>query len=720
MIVILAEKEDMAAKIAGAFECVRLKDGTEYQFKDIEKHSKAIKEAMRKMSHLEVLYKGQKMFITWAKGHLCSLKNAVDYNPDYGMWSKLPVPFIPESFELKITKGMEWRMKVITDLFSKAALIINACDKDREGDTIFGYIYEMSGSTTPYKRALLNEVTRSGIVDAFEKHNLISSSAAMPVQMAGRARGVADWVVGANLTAQMTLKHTTPGSKITLSMGRVQTPVLKMMVDREIAIRNFKSKPFWVVEALFKTPAGEEFKAVHTSERFEDKTVAQSILTSIAGKRGVVTAVDKKNYSKKPPSLYSTDTLQMDANTAFGLTLTQTQEALQKLYESGYTTYPRTDSAYLSDDMEPVIQSALKALETLPQYNGLLAGVPRVIANKKDYFDSSKVSGHHAIIPTHSVPKSLGSNEQKVYDLIAKSIIRMIYPSAKGELVKAHIDVDGEAFIANGSTVLDMGWLAVGGTTKEKYLPTFSKGDSFVGDYSMREGKTIPPKAFTDASLVAAMRSAGADLPDADMRKLMSDPNTGGIGRPSTRNRIPEMLIERGYAERKGKTLRATDMGIKLVSIIPCAELTSPELTAVWETRLNKIADRTDTYDAFVKDIFTATRRWCGDITAQASSGLGGSSGGVSGASGTTLVCPLCGSPVRKLNWGWGCSAYQSGCNFKVFNTVAKKKLTDKQAETLITHGLTPVIKGFTGPKGKFDSRLKYDASAGKVVFERK
>ena len=718
MIVVLAEKEDMAAKIAGALDCVRLKDGTIYQFKEIEKQSKNIKSAMRKMPYLEAVYKGQKILITWAQGHLCGLKNAVDYNPDYKMWSNLPVPFIPESFELKISDGKEWRMKVIKDLFDKASLVINACDKDREGDTIFGYIYEVCGCKTVYKRARLNEVTKDGIISAFEKHNLVSAADAEPMQMAGRARAVADWVVGANLTAQMTLKHSTPGSKMTLSIGRVQTPVLKIMVDRELAIRNFKSKPFWVIEALFKTASGEEFKAVHASERFDDKTVAKSILGAITGKKGTVSKVDTKSYSKKPPSLYSTDTLQMDANTAFGLTLTETQEILQKLYEGGYTTYPRTDSAFLNDDMEPVVQNALNALEGLPQYTGLLSGVPRTISNKKDYFNSKKVSGHHAIIPTHSVPTSLKGNEEKVYDLIAKSIIRMIYPSAKGELVKAYIDVYGEGFVANGSTVVDMGWLAVGGVTKEKYLPTLVSGDSFDGTYSMREGKTIPPKAFTDASLVAAMRSAGADLPDADLRKLMSDPNTGGIGRPSTRNRIPEMLIERGYAERKGKTLRATDMGIKLMSIIPCTELTSPELTALWETRLNKVADRTDTYDAFVKDIVSATRRWCGDITAQVSGGFGGSSGGLSGGSGTSLVCPLCGNPVRKLGWGWGCSEYKTGCKFSISGTVAKKKLTDKQAEALITKGATSLIKGFTGSKGKFDAILVYDKSSGRITFE--
>lgn len=712
MVVIFAEKRDMGRKIAAALDCIRLPDGKVVKFADIEKHDKALKGLQTKQGFLDITYKGKPAKVTWGYGHLCELKHAQDYDPAYKLWSKLPVPFIPDPLQLTVSEGAEGQFRVVKKLFNSASLIINAGDPDREGEVIFAYIYQLAGCKVPYQRAWFSETTQPGIQRGFSK--LKSAADMKALEMAGRARGVSDWLVGINLTAQMTLKYRGSGL---LSIGRVQTPVLDMLVKRELEIQNFKSSDFWKVQGVFTSASGE-YNGTHKTERFAVKADAENVLKDIAGKPGKVTDVKTSKYPKEPPFLYSLTTLQMDASEIYGLTLDDTLKSAQRLYEGGYTSYPRTDSQFLPDEMWGDVKIVFSELEKIPEYAKYLSGKPRVVKNMSRYFNSKKVSSHYAIIPTGTPPSSLTGNDKKVYDLVAKSLIRIIYPTAEANRTKVVTTVNGHDFISSGSTITALGWLEVDGKTNEKFLPPLSVGDTATGEFGVAQGKTQPPKPYNDKTIVAAMETAGKDLTDAELRKILASDEVGGIGRPATRAAIIETLLKRGYVERsKGKSIRATALGISVIDKLPCEALKSAEMTAQWEKRLTMIADNKESYDVFMRDIQKHVGDWVNEIRAiNSSTPLAGTTSGSPGAA-PTLPCPLCGVNVVKYNWGWGCSGYKAGCKFSFLAEIAKKKLTDKQVETLITKGKTGELKGFKGKSGK-DFSACLVINGAKVEFE--
>jgi DNA topoisomerase-3 len=443
----------------------------------------------------------------------------------------------------------------------------------------------------------------------------------------------------------MTLKYN--GNSV-LSIGRVQTPTLNMLVERELAIRNFKSEKYYTIEGTFETAKGETYTGDHSAKKFKDKAEAESIVNKITGKQGIVEKVEKKTTTKKAPPLYNLSSLQMAANSQFGFTIAKTLDIAQELYEGGFTTYPRTDSQYLTEDMEPVVNKTLNMLETLPEYKDFIKGKARKF-NKKKYFDDSKVSSHFAIIPTLNKPDGLTSDQQKVYDLIARSVIMMIYERAKVERTSIVTNVDGEKFTTSGSTIVEKNWMEVGGLPKEKILPVLKEGETVNGTYKFLEKNTEPPKSYTDKTLLSAMVSAGKDLDDEELKKVM-DSGVKGIGTEATRAAIIETLIKRGYAIRDKKSIKATDKGISLIQALPLKEIKSAELTAMWENRLNNIALKKEDFDTFVNDIEDLTRKWCNEITTATKSEFNGNT------SGESFTCPLCGKPVTKKSWGWGCS----------------------------------------------------------------
>ena len=729
MIVIYAEKADAANKIAAALGTFTIGNGKQINFGNLKANEKAVKSHQSSKGYLEIKYLGDDCYVTWGYGHMCEIFNAVDYDPGYKSWRNLPVPFIPEQYKLKKRDGYnatrnKEQMKVIKELFGKAKFIINATDFDREGEVIFAYIYEFLKCKTPYKRAHFSSQTQQGIQDGFKK--LKESAEVKPIEMAGRGRSVADWVVGANLTAQMSLKF--PGNGV-LSVGRVQTPTLNMIVERELAIRNFKSEPFWTVNALFTTDKQEQYKGEHTAKRFTIKAEAEKVLSATAGKKGTVAKVDSKRTKKEAPNLYSLSSLQMDANSQFGMTLQQTLEAAQKLYDGGYTTYPRTDSQFLTDDMEPVVMDVLDALEGTPQYGKYLKGKPRAISNKKKYFDSSKVTSHYAIIPTGSLPGAMSAHESNVFDLICKSVIRMTYPAAEIENTTVITEVNNEPFESKGTVVVAPGWMAVEAKIKEELLPALKVGQVVDGKYEIKKGKTEPPKRFTDKTLVAAMKAAGKELDDDELKKIMADPSVNGIGTEATRANIIETLISREYIERQAKSIAATDKGINMIAMLPCQALKSPELTALWEKQLSDIAAAKANYNSFVKDVEKQTGIWCEEITAltgvanqTAQQGAQGQKPQTAGnsLSSTGLICPACGEVVRKLNWGWGCNGYSKGCKFSISGTICGKKLSDSQVAAIINNGKSAVIKGFKSKAGKsFEARLMLVGNKVEFSFEK-
>jgi DNA topoisomerase-3 len=725
MVVIYAEKPDVGNKIAAALGGFEL-SGKKITSASLKANEKAVRALQSRQGYLDTAYNGKPCKVTWGFGHLCELMQAADYNAEYKQWRKLPVPFVPDSFKLKARSGYSSgktadQLKLIKKLFSEAEYIINATDFDREGEVIFAYVYEYCKCKTPFKRAHFSSLTESGLRAGFDA--LKTSAEIKPIEMAGRARNIADWLVGSNLTAQITLKHSTEG---VLSVGRVQTPTLNMIVERELAIRNFKSTPFWTVKAMFTTDSGEKYAGEHKTKRFETKAQADSVLAEIAGRQGIVASVDAKRSSMAVPNLYSLSVLQMDANESYGMTLAETLAAAQKLYDGGYITYPRTDSQFLTDDMRPVAAAALNAVGRLPQYSTYVKGAG-AISDPRRFFDSSKVSSHFAIIPTTSVPGALSGHEANIYDLVCKSLIRMHYPAAQIEKTTVITDVNSHSFLSRGTVIVLPGWLAVGGKLKEETLPVLSVKQMVDGEYAVKEGKTEPPKRFTDKTIVAAMKTAGKDLPDEELRKILADPSVEGIGTEATRANIIETLVSRSYIERKGKAIFATEKGIELIRIFPCSALKSPELTANWEKRLGNIARGTEMFDNFLADIKSETAKWCSEITALKGVAASASSApttahsmsasGGSPSSGSSMVCPLCGSAIVKYSWGWGCSGYKAGCKCSVSAVIAGKKITEAQAKALFGKGETSVLKGFKGKSGKeFDTKLVL--RNGKVEFD--
>lgn len=706
MIVIYAEKYSVGATIAAALGPFYLPDGTAITMKNLKKYEKKVETFQKTQGFLDITFDAQPCKVTWGYGHLYCLKDAADYNKDYKMWNKRPKCFIPDRFELKATdtnlanfnKTLNKQRKIIKELFSKADLIINATDDDREGELIFAYVYEALKCCKPFKRVHFTSQTEKGIQESFR--HLLSPAEIHNLELAGRARSIYDWIIGTNLTARVTLKN--PGNGV-LSYGRVQTVVQRMVVDRELAIRNFKSTPFWTIKAEFTTDKEEQYSGDHKQKRFDKKEDAEKIVREITGEKGIVTDIKSKKETKSVPLLYSQSSLQIDANSIFGYTAKETLDTAQWLYANGYTTYPRTKSQYLTDDMEPVVINILNKLETHPEYSKYLAG--KIKKPAKKFFNSEKVISHFAIIPTENIPTTLTKQQADIYGLIAKSLIRTIYPDAIIESTTVTTTVKKQEFISTGNVIVSKGWLEVDGKKKEKTLPKLSKKEVVDGRYELKEGKTEPPKRYDDGSLVRAMVTCGKDVEDEELRKILASPDVEGIGTDATRDSIIETLIKREYMIRKGKCFYATEKGIKAIEAFPIKELQSPEFTAKMEKRLSNIEYGKEDYDTFMKDVNEQVNKWCDEIEKSHMS-VGSEPTARSSDDPSALHCPMCGGNMRKLEWGWGCSNYRSGCRFYVGKEIKEKKITDSNVKLLLTKGETKLITGFIGRKGAFDAKL--------------
>ncbi len=715
MITILAEKPDVGNKIAAALDRITLASGKEVSFATLKANEKAVKTQQNKDGFLKIQFDGQECYVTWGFGHLVQLKDAKDYDPAYANWRRMPRPFVPKPYELKLRENgnaFDARTKkqfaLVKKLFSKSDWIINATDFDREGEVIFSYIYELAGCNKPVKRVCFASQTKEGIVDAFSK--LRDRSEVQSIESAGRMRGIADWVVGINLTVAMTLHQRIRGE--VLSIGRVQTPTLKMLVDRELAIRDFKPETYWTLDAVFQTAAGETYPATHKAKRFSSRDAVDAILQKIKGNAGTVTEITEKREERSVPQLYSLSALQMDANAKYGMTLKETLQAAQALYDGGYTTYPRTDSRYLTEDMVPTVNRVLDSLKENADYAPLIEGRPRSFP-KWRYFNDKKVESHFAIIPTTTKPKSLSGHQAKIYDLICKSVICMLYGNAVLNRTTVTTEVAGEPFTASGSSIIDAGYMAVTGKDKETTLPNLQKGETVTGTYESKEKQTEPPKHYSDKTLLAAMIAAGKELEDEELKKILADPSVAGIGTPATRDAIIETLITRGYVERSKKTLSATDKGIGLIQSLTVESIKSPALTAKWEKRLHEIERGNEDANAFQYDIERTVAAWCKEIeAAPVAEGLKATE-----QPKEIIPCPICKKPMKAYDWGYGCSGYKEGCKFSV-GTICKKKLTENQLKKLLIERDTGLISGFKSKANKpFRAHLLLDEN-NKIVFK--
>ena len=704
MITIFAEKPDVARKIAAAIGPIVLSDGTKVYYDALAKYDKRIKAEFMKQGYIPIKWEGKDACVTWGVGHLCGLCEAVDYDPDYKNWNNIDLPFIPNPYRIKVIGHTSSQFNIVKKLFNSSDLIINATDWDREGELIFAYVYEAAKCKKPFKRVYYASQNDEAFKEAFSK--LVDAKDVKDIENAGRSRSIADWLVGVNLTVAATLSGGT--YKGVISIGRVQTPTLAMVVDRELAIRDFTSTTYYVPKATFTTDKGETYVGEYASKaKEEDRTKIEEMIAGMTGK-ATVTAIDKKVETVGTPNLYSLGTLQMEANSRYGYSASRTLELVQKLYEKGVVTYPRTSSAYLPEDYEPQAKAALKNLMGQETYSAYLKDKPLKI--NKRYFDDKKVESHFALVPTHVKPGKLSDDEAKIYDLIARSLIMTIYPSAKIEKTKIVTEDNGVKFNTNGLVVIEKGWMEVGSPSKENFVPKVKKGEIVKGEYELLEKKTEPPKRYTDKTLIAAMISADKNSDDKDIKSL-SELNIAGIGTEATRANIIDTLVSRGYIERRKKSIAATDKGIDVIQSLPVEDLKSATLTAGWETRLAEIAKGKDDMNAFLRDIEDATKKWCNEIKSDMRMTKTSSS-----RNSTGLKCPLCGKEIVRHKWGYGCSGYKEGCKFSISQTIAGKKLSDKQVESLVNKGITSKIVGFTSKTGKkFSAKLKLND--GKIEF---
>lgn len=546
--------------------------------------------------------------VTWTFGHLCELKYPEDYYVQWKSWSLSQLPMIPRPFgiRLKNDSGVKKQFEVIEGLMKKADYIINCGDAGQEGELIQRWVMQKVGITCPVKRLWISSLTEEAIREGFR--NLEDASKRDSLYQAGLCRAIGDWVLGMNATRLYTLKYGARGmGNPPLSIGRVQTPTLALIVKRQREIQNFVPEPYWVLATLYRNTLFTAQKG-----KFQNEEDAQQALQQIEGQPFTVTSVATKRGKENPPKLYDLTSLQVDCNKKFGYSADVTLNLIQSLYEKHVTTYPRVDTTYLSDDIYPKCPGILSGIAG--RYASIMEPLKGVALRKsKKVFDSSKVTDHHAIIPTGVFPKGLTDAEERVYDLVARRFICVFYP----DCVFDTTTVEGESakvpFKVQGKHIVDEGWRMVYKNDKktqdddeeqakdeESFLPDFQKGESGPHQPKLTKKMTTPPKPYTEATLLRAMETAGKTVDNDELRDAMKE---NGIGRPSTRAAIIQTLFRRRYIRLERKSLVATSTGCELIDIIHEELLKSAELTGRWEKKLRDIERQTYSASAFVTEI---------------------------------------------------------------------------------------------------------------------
>ncbi len=528
--------------------------------------------------------------VTWALGHLCMLKEPHDYTDQWKSWTLSRLPMIPPRFGIKLIAnkyGVEKQFKTIESLCQKADSIINCGDAGQEGELIQRWIMQKAGVHCPVKRWWVSSLTEEAIREGFK--NLKDQSEYQSLYEAGLSRAIGDWLLGMNATRLYTLKY--GQNRQVLSIGRVQTPTLALIVNRYHEIANFKPEAYWVLSTIYRDTTFTATKGKYGS--VED---GQKDLQSIEGKEFTVTDISTKKGTEAPPRLYDLTSLQVECNKKYNLSADQTLQTIQSLYEKKYTTYPRVDTTYLSDDIYPKCPDILAKLTNYSEYTAPLAG--KKLPKSKKVFDNSKVTDHHAIIPTGVVPTGLSFVEQQVYDEVCRHFIAVFYPDCQFATTTVLGKVEDVEFKTSGKQILVPGWREVikpvkqeeekkeGQEDEEKTLPIFTKGEHGPHQPQLAEKWTSPPKPYTEATLLRAMETAGKLVDDESLREVMKE---NGIGRPSTRAAIIETLFKRNYIRKVRKSLEPTPTGIELIGLIHEDLLKSAELTGIWEKKLREI-----------------------------------------------------------------------------------------------------------------------------------
>ncbi len=660
---------------------------------------------------------GDDCTITWAVGHLVGLAEPDAYDAKLKKWRFADLPIVPDRFKLVPNdEKSKKQLKAVHKLIAAddIDLIINACDAGREGELIFAYLYETAKANKPVKRLWLNSMTKKAIQEAFEE--LREGDEMLLLEEAARSRSEADWLVGMNATraASIRLRAAFDGA---VSLGRVQTPTLALVANREQEIRAFKPEPYWLVEARFEAADERFYTGRYLGGKRLPEDEATAVVSDCTGKAGEVTKLEKKEEREKPQLLYDLTSLQRHANTQYGFSARRTLAATQRLYEEHKAvTYPRTNSRFLTSELIEEIKPTADLVGRQPQYAKAAAYVVRLERLPLGrVVNDEKVEDHHAIIPTraeHDLSK-MGDDELKIFDLIAKRFLAVFFPEAVFERTRVETTVAERVFRTSGRVMLEAGWKSVYGEGNEngrrddddsggdQLLPALAKGESVetVSVESLRK-ETKPPRRFTDASLLAAMETAGKNIEDPELREAMKD---SGIGTPATRASIIERLITVGYIEREGRALIATDKGIQVISLLGEHPLTSPELTGNWERRLGLIERGSDSRPAFMADIVKFTKETVEDLDRLK---------GVKIERANLGPCPICGRDVIENRKGYSCwTKDDPGCGFVIWKKKANKILPASVVKELMaTRKTEKPVNGFRGRSGRtFRAKLRLD-----------
>ncbi|MBO5817256.1 MAG: DNA topoisomerase 3 [Paludibacteraceae bacterium] len=619
--------------------------------------------------------------VSWTFGHLCALLDPHEYSEQWKGWNLSSLPMVPARFGIKVTddKGILKQFNTIKELISKAEMVINCGDAGQEGELIQRWVYQKAGCKVPVKRLWISSLTEDAIREGFA--NLKDQDHYQHLYEAGLMRAIGDWLLGMNATRAYTLRFAKGVGKDrqVLSIGRVQTPTLALIVKRQHEIENFVPRTYWELKTLYRDtlfsaqlPVEEDEYAITSLEQ------GQKLVDSIKDLPLEITSVEKKKGMEYAPRLFDLTSLQVDCNKRYGLSADDTLKIIQSLYEKHVTTYPRVDTTFLSDDIYPKVPATLQGIKDFfPQVTPLLPlkadggkGAGSLPKSKK-VFDNSKVTDHHAIIPTGQRPNNLTELERKVYDMVALRFIAAFYPPCQVSTTTVLAQAGEVPFKVTGREILEQGWREVfatpianssqgerpiGGTPSEnetdtepseqKVLPSFRKGESGPHEPQLQEKTTTPPKYYTEATLLRAMETAGKTVDNEELRDAMKE---NGIGRPSTRAAIIEKLFQRKYIVREKKNIKATEVGINLIHTIISPLLKSAELTGLWEKKLREIERGDFQAQQFLDELKQMTTEVVREVKSDKSG----------------MRCPVCGKgTIIRGRTRYGCSRWREGCNY--------------------------------------------------------
>lgn len=721
MKIVIAEKPDQAAKLAAPFSFTK------------------------KSGYFEVkpnTYFPGGALITWAIGHLCELKAPEEYNPTWKKWTLETLPIIPDRFEYKVTKSKYKQFNVIKSLVKRPDIqeIIIGGDAGREGELIIRTILRVCGVNKPMKRLWISSLTENAVKNGFA--NLLPEEKTRDIYFEALSRSCADWLIGINTSRLYTVLLKRNGVKDVFSIGRVQTPTLALIVKREHEIANFKSEPFWEVETEFNFD-GKMLKAKWYKDnisRVQEERQAIAIANFCINKNVEINRIKRETKEYAPPLLFNLSALQATANKAYKFSPQKTLDILQKLYLKGVVSYPRSDSQFLTNEEAKTLPKILEHLSKIDKYKGLLPPPTSSIMDNKRYVNEKKVTDHHAIIITEQIPDvaMLSTEEERIYDLVARQVIAAHYNNAIFSYTTIHSLVDKRAeFISKGKVLMEEGWRKViyhskdnSPSDKDELLPLLHENEQgIVAKANVKKGETQPPNRYSEGNLITVMKTAGKHLEDAELEKVLS--KTEGLGTEATRAGIIGTLKDRNYIEVKKNQVFATTKGMLLIEALGESILTSPSMTAKWEQRLSEIGEGNASPKVFMEQVKKLADKLISDANKREKEWAFNQNTVDKITANNpynkkynkekTVVgkCILCEGSIIDHGTFYGCSNYKTAnCKFSVSKKLLRKTISQSNMKKLLATGETDLIKGFKKGDKTFNAHLIWDKKERKINFK--